>query len=66
MTTDLNPNPANEPTTFPPKPTQAPAKPGLRAKEEVDKADQIADHLAHKGVKVEQDFDKENSKPFSK
>lgn len=66
MTTDLNPNPANEPATFPPNPTQAPTKPGLAGKKEVDKADQVADHLAHKGAKAEQDFDKENSKPFSK
>jgi hypothetical protein len=66
MTTDINPNPANEPTTFPPNPTQVPTKPGLPAKEEVGKTDQVADHLAHKGAKAEQDFDKDNSKLFSK
>jgi hypothetical protein len=69
MTTDINPNPANLPATFPPNPTQAPAKPGLPEKEgdeKVDRVDQIADHLAHKGAKAEQEFDNENSKVFSK
>lgn len=67
MTTDLNPNPAHE--TFPSNPAQLPTKPGLPEKEgdaKVDCADQVADHLAHKGAKSEQDFDKENSKLFSK
>ena len=67
MTTDLNPNPAQE--TFPPNPVKLPTNPGLSEKEDdakADRTDQVADHLAHKGAKVEQDFDKENSKLFSK
>jgi hypothetical protein len=46
-----------------------PAKRGLPEKEggeKVDRVDQVADHLAHKGAKTVQDFDKENSKLFSK
>ena len=69
MTMDNNPNPANEPNTFPPNPTQLPTKPGLPEKEgdeKVDRVDQIADHLAHKGAKTVQDFDRENGKLFSK
>jgi hypothetical protein len=69
MTTDNNPNPADEPITFPPNPTQLPAKPGLPEREgdeRVDRVDQIADHLAHKGAKTEQTFDNENGKLFSK
>jgi hypothetical protein len=69
MTMDNNPNPANEPNTFPPNPTQLPTKPGLPEKEgdeKVDRVDQVADRLAHKGSKTVQDFDKENGKLFSK
>jgi hypothetical protein len=69
MTTDNRPNLANEPVAFPPNPTQTPAKPGLTEKEgsqNVDRADKIADHLAHKGAQTEQGFDNENSKLFSK
>jgi hypothetical protein len=69
MTTDNKPNPANNPTTVPPKPTQLPTRPGLPEREgdeKLDGAQQIADHLAHKGAKAEQDFDKDNSKLFSK
>ncbi|MGO9336725.1 MAG: hypothetical protein ACLPY1_04370 [Terracidiphilus sp.] len=64
MTMDNNPNPANEPNAFPPNPTQLPSKPGLPEKEgdeKVDRIDRAADHLAHKGAKTQQDFEKENS-----
>lgn len=69
MTTDNNPNPSNEPVTFPPNPTQAPTAPGLPEKEgdkKTEKIDQEADHLAHQGAKTEQNYDQENSNLFSK
>jgi hypothetical protein len=67
MSTDLNPNPSNEPVTFPPNPTQAPTNPGLPEREGDDaRLQQVADHLAHKGAKAEQNFDTDNSKLFSK
>lgn len=66
MTIDINPNPKNEPITFPPHPAQAPTKPGLPDTEGDKRVDQVADRLAHKGAKAEQEFDKENSKLFSK
>jgi hypothetical protein len=66
MTTDLNPNRVNNPLAFPQKPKQAPAASGLPEKEADEKVDQVADNLAHKGAKTEQNFDKENSKLFSK
>jgi hypothetical protein len=67
MTRDNTPNPV--PTAFPPQPTELPTRPGLPEREgdeKVDGAEKVADHLAHKGAKAEQDFDKENSKLFSK
>ena len=63
MTTDLNTNPSDQPSTFPPSPRQSTTKPG---KEEYKKVDQVADHMAHKGAETEQKFDKENNKLFSK
>ena len=63
---DNNPNPANEPATFPPSPQQKPTKPGLPAAEGDNKVDQVADRLAHKGAKTEQAFDTESGKLFSK
>src|ERR1700679_1541776 len=62
MTTDNNFNPANEPNTFPPNPTQAPTAAGLPEKEgdKKDKVDQVADRLAQKGAKTEQDYEKDN------
>jgi hypothetical protein len=63
---DNNPNPANEPSTFPPNPKQMPSKPGLPPTEGDKKVEQVADHLAHKGAKTEQEADKENGKLFSK
>jgi hypothetical protein len=66
MTTDLKTKPASEPVTFRPNPTQAPTKPGLPEKKADEKVDQVADRMAHKGAKAEQEFDNENSKPFSK
>jgi hypothetical protein len=65
MTTDNNPNPANEPATFPPIPKESPTKPGLPDEEGDKKIQQVADRLAHKGAKREQDFDKDNTKLFS-
>ncbi len=69
MTTTITPNPTEDPVAFPPNPTQLPTTPGLPEKEgdeKVDHAEQIANHLAHKSAKAEQDFDKENSKLFNK
>ena len=65
MTTDIKPNPANEPTPYPQNPKQSPTKPGLPDEEGDKKVKQVADHLAHKGAKREQEFDKENTKLFS-
>jgi hypothetical protein len=73
MTTDNQPNPSNDPATdpatFPPNPTQLPAEPGLPERagdEKIDRVDQVADHMAHKGAKAEQAFDTENNQLFSK
>ena len=62
MTTDDNPNPANEPATYPPNATETPAKPGLPDR----KVEEVANRLAHKGAKRQQDFDKDNLKVISK
>jgi hypothetical protein len=63
---DNNPIPANEPAAFPPNPKLTPTKPGLPATEGDEKIDQVADRLAHKGAKTEQEFDQENGQIFSK
>jgi hypothetical protein len=67
METNPNRNPSKDPHPFPHKPVQAPAAPGLPEKEGDRKSvEQVADRLAHKGAKTEQDFDRDNSKPFTK
>jgi len=65
MVTDNNPNPANGPATYPPNLKEMPAKPGLPDREGDKKINDVADRLAHKGAKREQDFDKDNTKLFS-
>jgi hypothetical protein len=65
MTTDLNPNPAEEPSTYPPNPQKTPTKPGLPEKQD-EGVDKVADRLAHKGAEAVQDFDKDNGRLISK
>jgi hypothetical protein len=66
---DNNPNPANEPVTFPPNPKQAPTKPGLPENEgdkKSDRLNQVANRMAGKGAKTVQNFDKQKGNLISK
>lgn len=66
MTANTNPNPSTGPSTFPSKPAQVPTTPGVLEKEGDARVDQVANRLAHKGAKAEQNFDKENETLFNK
>jgi hypothetical protein len=66
MTTDVNTNPSNAPSTFPPRTSEVPTKPPTTGTGNEDRAEKTADHMAHKGAKTEQDFDKDNSQLFTK
>jgi hypothetical protein len=64
MTTTVNPNPSDGANTFPPKERQTPTAGGA-AQTDKSGVDTVANRLAHKGAKAEQNFDKENGKLFS-
>jgi hypothetical protein len=66
MTTDVNTNPSNAPSTFPPRTSEVPTKPATTGQGDEDRADKTADRMAHKGAKTEQGFDKDNSQLFNK
>jgi len=67
MTTDPKSNPIIDPKGTSVHPVQAPASPGQPKKEgDPKRVDQVADRLAHKGAKDEQDYERDNSKPFTK
>jgi hypothetical protein len=69
MTTDNKVNPASGPSTFPPRKTEVPTHPGVTQPVDTENksgANEIANRLAHKANKTEQEFGRENSNLFSK
>ncbi len=66
MTPDRTSNPSTGSSTFPDRATENPAKPANTDEQSENRAERTADRLAHKGAKDEQDFDRDNNKPFSK
>ena len=68
MTTDNQANPSSGPSTFPPRGSDVPTHPGVTNPSETEKsgANEIANRLAHKANKTEQDFGRENSNLFHK
>jgi hypothetical protein len=68
MTTDSNLNPSSGPSTFPPRTTEVPNHPHVTQPTEAEEsvAEKVANRLAHKANKTEQQFDSDNSNLFSK
>jgi hypothetical protein len=66
MTTTVNTNPANDPIIVTTNPDYVPGKSNVPASTDEKEIEQIANKAAHKAVKTEQKFDKENSNLFSK
>jgi hypothetical protein len=66
MTTDRTSNPSTGSSKFPPRVNEVPTKPAVGGEKSEDRADQVADRLAHKGAKDQQDFGRDNNKLFSK
>lgn len=66
MTPDRTSNPSTGSSAFPDRSTENPAKPDTAGEKGGDRAERTADRLAHKGAKDQQDFDRDNNKPFTK
>jgi len=68
MTTDNKLNPSSGPSTFPSRTTEVPNHPAVAKPEKTEEssAEKIANRLAHKANKTEQEFEGDNSNLFSK
>jgi len=69
MTTDQTTNPTNPttaPDTFPPRTSEVPTKPASVGTGDESHLDQVADRMAHKAAKTEQNYDKTNNQLFNK
>ena len=68
MTTNNKLNPSAGPSTFPRRTTEVPTHPAAVQPKDTEKSDaeKIANRLAHKANKAEQEFESDNGNLFSK